>query len=278
MNIQSIHSENRNSVLITRCCSFCRRPGHNITKCDSLLLRNFREYCENFISNINYWSVYNFQDESLNTVNELYSRYKNKFREFLLSDNNNDRYFTKCFARRFCGATGRNNIIECIDIIIIHFNGLIWNVFIRSHDYIIYNYLNNINLINNLISNSSDNNSSQEISSPNLIAAFMFTEMMNSINSMNYDNINLNKKFNINTKIYKSKKSESCDCDICYENFEKANFIKLNCGHEFCKDCIKNSLKNEKKDIFTCAFCRAEINEFQISNHEIKEEFNDLLL
>jgi hypothetical protein len=126
---------------------------------------------------------------------------------------------------------------------------------------------------------ASQTNSLSEISlSNNLIDAVIFTQMMNSINSTIVDNTNLRKKFEIHTKINEYKLSESCDCDICYENLEKDNFIKLNCGHEFCKVCIKKSLENEKKDKFTCAFCRAEINEFQLSNQEIRHEFNDLIV
>jgi hypothetical protein len=110
--------------------------------------------------------------------------------------------------------------------------------------------------------------------------SLLFMEMIMSIR----DEINLNtdtatdKKFNINTKISECTMLENCDCNICYETIENKNFIKLNCGHEFCKECIKKSLQNEKKDKLSCAFCRSEINEIQISSNEIREEFNDLIV
>ena len=43
------------------------------------------------------------------------------------------------------------------------------------------------------------------------------------------------------------------ECNICYENQNIKNYIKLQCNHEFCHDCIQNQLNNNKT---TCAFCR----------------------
>ena len=44
-------------------------------------------------------------------------------------------------------------------------------------------------------------------------------------------------------------------CPICYENYEKNNIIKTECGHCFCFDCVKRFTKDNKK----CPMCRGEI-------------------
>ena len=38
-------------------------------------------------------------------------------------------------------------------------------------------------------------------------------------------------------------------CPICYENFTKDNIIKTNCGHRFCKDCLKSVFDTKMKDL-----------------------------
>ena len=264
--ILKMNSENINSILSRRCCSFCRRPGHNISRCNSLSLRNFKLMCINHISSMNISDIiisYNIEDIN---INNLFFSCVQNFRIFLLSESLYYSHLVKSFSRRYCGATSRDNIDKCIQLIINYFSNCIYNDLL-------------VRLIH--ISTSEQELNIQPIQSnslsENLLNAFIFSQMMNSIN-FNYNNRSLHKKFNINTKINECTISESCDCNICYETFEKKNFIKLNCGHDFCKICIKKTLENENKDKLCCPLCRAEVNEFEISNHEIREEFNDLIV
>lgn len=57
----------------------------------------------------------------------------------------------------------------------------------------------------------------------------------------------------------------------------KKNFIKLDCGHEFCKDCIKQTLQNDRRKTPCCAFCRTDITNFEIKHESIKNEFDELI-
>lgn len=72
-------------------------------------------------------------------------------------------------------------------------------------------------------------------------------------------------------------KNNLCECNICYESTEKYKFIKLNCNHSFCKDCLKKSLQNETRDIPCCAYCRANIDTIILNKEEYKEEFADII-
>jgi hypothetical protein len=89
----------------------------------------------------------------------------------------------------------------------------------------------------------------------------------------------LNRKFQIKTKIAHNieKLEEKCECNICYEERENKLFVKLDCGHEFCKDCIRQSLQNEQRQNPCCAFCRSDIKSFELKSETIKDEFNDLI-
>jgi hypothetical protein len=89
------------------------------------------------------------------------------------------------------------------------------------------------------------------------------------------------KKFNINThKAEEINTHVEMECNICYELNEKTKFIKLNCNHEFCKECVKNILKTCRSDFKEpcCAYCRTIITDFTYKNEKIQEEFSDLIV
>jgi hypothetical protein len=85
------------------------------------------------------------------------------------------------------------------------------------------------------------------------------------------------RKFNIQTNIVECAYTNECECGICYDSKTQPEFVKLNCGHEFCKDCIKQSLQNVRTENPQCAFCRSEINNMELTSEEIRNEFNDLI-
>ena len=105
----------------------------------------------------------------------------------------------------------------------------------------------------------------------------MFMEMIRTIREAS--NV-LDRKFYIKIKLSEKQDSleEKCECGICYEEPEKINFIKLDCGHEFCKDCIKKSLQNESRQTPCCAFCRADIKNLELKQESIKNEFDELII
>jgi hypothetical protein len=92
------------------------------------------------------------------------------------------------------------------------------------------------------------------------------------------EQIGHNRKFNIKTNIVKCSQAEQCECSICYDAKEKETFVKLNCGHEFCKDCVKQTLKNVGTENPKCALCRAEIKDMELSSQTICDEFKDLII
>ena len=88
-----------------------------------------------------------------------------------------------------------------------------------------------------------------------------------------------NNRFNIEAKIseLQDDSNEICECSICYEQHKKLIFIKLDCGHEFCKDCIKQSLQNDKRKIPCCALCRADIKNLEMKQESFKNDFVGLI-
>ena len=87
------------------------------------------------------------------------------------------------------------------------------------------------------------------------------------------------KKFNIAIHVVEQNdKLLEIECNICYQLHNNENFIKLNCNHEFCKECVNKILKSCR--VFNdpcCAYCREKINTFTYKNKNIQTEFSDLI-
>lgn len=253
-------------VQARRCCSFCKNNGHNISTCNDIRFTEFQELC-----------VFNYSNMSREHFNMWLENYSRLFPDIV-----------RAYAIRYCGCTIRQYMFSFIQSIIVR--------------------------IQTITSNSRDNSVSDEIEQPQLINTsenwfenrfgrlmeYQRDELLRNINHngirnhnpqdllaanmlidlllMNKQQPNINKKFNIKTKIIEYSDKDECECSICYENKEKLNFIKLNCGHEFCKDCFKQTLKNVRTCNPRCAFCRAEIQNIELSSNLIRNELDDILL
>lgn len=269
---------NQNRIPI-RCCSFCRRPGHNITTCNSLQFINFELSSINYI---NYISSVSNTDEVLDS-----------FRNYLLAKAVNNSFLVKSFAIRKCGSTTRSNIIDCVNNIIQYFRTtIIFAIELNHNRRETYqeqeeneplpqqaeqlNYQENENSL--LPHETLEDTSNSEVFQRDPITLLMSVMFINFIRGINENNItnNTRKIWNINIKISENQENlyETCECNICYDQYEKSQFVKLECGHEFCKECIKKTFENSKP---SCAFCRSEIKNIELKLSSIKEEFNELI-
>ena len=243
--------ENINANQQVRCCSFCRRAGHNITRCNSEPIHIFEREILNYLQIL--------------ILNQIQS-YVENLRRHLLNKALNDPNLLRAFSISRCGANTRTNIASCIDLIIQYFMPVIQTRYQNIQEALA---------------------EMAQPAEPLQVIHAMIIEITRSINNINrsLDNIDnslearLDRKFNIKTKISEKQDDleEKCECNICYEESEKQHFVKYNCGHKFCKDCIKKSLQNESKIKPCCAFCRADITNFEFKTETIKNEFNDLI-
>lgn len=264
------NAENRNAGIIfptRRCCSFCRNTGHNISTCNDRSLIDFEQLCVDREANLGIAG----------------------FRNWLLNCSTENPIIVRAYAVRYCGCTIRSYMHICVNSIIAKITELNANGGLRergqpaegqeseqAHPQREMHPHNDNENLDNIIVEALLRSSSEFFTglSPNeIIASMLFLDMIHRIR----DGFTHNRKFNIQTNIVECSKTEECECSICYEGKEKKSFVKLNCGHEFCKDCIKESLKNVRTESPQCAFCRAEINNIELSSQIIRDEFNDVL-
>jgi Ring finger domain len=51
------------------------------------------------------------------------------------------------------------------------------------------------------------------------------------------------------------------ECPICYTEMTSDSMVQLGCSHSFCGDCIIGQIKSSKKATCDCAMCRSTISE-----------------
>jgi hypothetical protein len=274
MNIE-LNAENRNGNLVNRrCCSFCRRPGHNITRCNTEIIQRFERETLDLIQLI----LSQGQENIINIAS---------LRRYLLNKALEQPSLIRAFAISRCGLNSRSNMDACIIVIIQYFmTDLIQNT----------EQNNNENIQETIMAEDAQVSPNQmwsqfEFSEMGIrellenehnLYAMMFADIIRFIDTIRTISrtSQLNRKFHIKTKISEDQDDldKKCECNICYEEREKKTFVKLDCGHEFCKDCIRQSLQNEQRQIPCCAFCRADITNFELKLESLKNEFNNLII
>jgi len=262
MSLEYLNAENRNirNVLpIRRCCSFCRNSGHNIQTCNDTRLYNFEAFC-----------LFHYRT----TTVEL-------FKNILLEYSTSSPIVVRAYSSRFCGTNIRANLLNCVNAITLRIRNIISlepatasqtpePQMPEAGRTVEVDQPSNHNLDHATASGQDMSTYYQDVGQfidmiLNLRRSYLLNEYVS------------NRKFDIEREIINCDNTEQCECNICYENQSKQEFVQLNCGHEFCKDCIKQSLKNVRTENPQCAFCRSEIRKLSISNNEIYNQFDELL-
>jgi hypothetical protein len=246
-----INSENRNANIYTRYCSFCRRPGHYANNCNNNPLRDFEFLCR----------------YKIEFLIRYYAEPRQKLLDWLIEYSLENSALIKTFARTYLGIGISNfNIID-----IVH---EIHNYYCIRHSIPYQREIQAEDLFENI--ESSHQSDFEEIGE-NMDDLIDSTILLNLIESSNEEN---NKRFNIATKIIENSNycEKQNECFICYEKKNLKNFIKLNCSHEYCKDCIKNQIKHTKTENVHCALCRSVVDNIEIRDILILEEINECII
>lgn len=257
-------------------CSFCRSPGHNIIRCNDDRLTDFEALC------VNQMRVF----ERLNS--DMQQNLQNWLIETRVTNYENQ-HLLKSFAIKKCRAVSSSDILSCVILITQYIHttySLQRNIYVnhRNGRNIV---MGRTNLEQDLIELIHDNNNNLQVDQTdeinnqiNLLNQDIAQEMLyalvyqNSINRYLEEQHNQTKKLNISLLLDENNdiKNETNDCNICYENKEKGIFVKFNCQHEFCKECVVQCLKTDRRSQPCCALCRSEIKTCKTSSTTIYEE------
>ena len=264
MSFENMNAENRNNEFPfpeifrqvarrtpLRCCSFCRRTDHNITRCDDTRLLEFEVICAteathtDSINNFKIWLTQNYIENQL---------------------------LLKSFAIRKCGASTRSSITYCItkisEYVMAEYSREPLNNELNQYAVFMLEFTNFVDAVSN------PNGIPRNITGLEIMAAMIL--LRNNTNGINNTN-NINRKLDILLileEIIAVDNVEVIKCGICWDEHSTREFVKLNCKHEFCKDCIIKSLQNDSN---CCAFCRNEIKTIVTRTQEIQTEITNLI-
>jgi hypothetical protein len=261
-------------------CSFCRSPGHNIIRCNDDRLTDFEALCV--------------------TQMRIFERSNSDMRQNLQNwiietrvTNSANQHLLKSFAIKKCRAVSSSDILSCVILITQYIHttySLRRNIYVnhRSGQHIIIrpnNFEQDVltEFIHESDNNLQDDDQTNEINNQiNLLNQDIAREMLyalvyqNSVNRYLAEQQTLTRKFNISLlldiKNETNETNETNDCNICYENKEKHLFVKFDCDHEFCKECVVQSLINDRRHYPRCALCRGEIKTCKTTSTSIYEE------
>jgi len=295
-------AENRNNQIVNhmnirhqrteRRCSYCRQPGHTITRCNNDRIVEFERICAETARNINV---------------------PDDFKKWLSDNYMNNQSLLKTFVIRRMGYTNRTRIPNCIDLIT---------------DYIYRKYRPEMfnrerrNLMNNVESsentNIDDNDTAhdnthfenelinfllqlrQNNRNPNrglsedqhvqnmrnmersLIQELFMSFLHNFNNGHRIGEINNGpRKFTINSMIDISDENdtnENTKCNICWDEKENAQFVKFGCNHEFCKECVITSFRGEQRQHPCCSLCRSAVMSMSCKTVETHRELAEFIV
>jgi hypothetical protein len=263
MSLEAFSAENRNQMPIplsrrrVQCCSLCRQQGHNITTCNSDRLREFELICAS--------AVINFDNTD-------------DFKNWLLRNYMNDQLLLKAFAIRKFRIFARCNLEQYIQCITEYIFRTYKNTQQTENDILINNniFINELAIFLTALGTRSQH---IETETSAINPVYGFNEYISYLSQIGVSltrseepipprEITLIRRETIEEENF----NERCQCSICWDDKELRQFVKLNCNHEFCKDCIAHTLRPETRTNLCCALCRSEITTIAILTQEVHDE------
>jgi len=237
---------NARNIARNRCCSFCRQPGHTINTCNDEALLIFEMSCINSKNSLE------------NTVSPVDS-----FKRWLVGKFFENSVLVKSFAVRKCGCSLRSNIQQCLDTIT-HY---IFNIHIEEEN-------------NNFIPFSNENATTDDaimgLAGMLMLAGYSNEYILDAI--MKREHLVSTCNFTVTIEDleeaeHQQQNASDCECSICFESYKKDKFVKLNCNHTFCGDCVIETIKTTKLANARCALCRTDIKTIVTYSNEVKNKF-----
>jgi hypothetical protein len=106
-------------------------------------------------------------------------------------------------------------------------------------------------------------------------STYFFLEMIHTILLRREEQ---SRKFSIQSILQEDDLTKEIgECCICFENYNKSEFVALNCNHEFCNSCLKKALTSDNRPKPCCAYCRTEVTTMISRTNKVYNEMADLI-
>lgn len=241
----------------TRCCSHCGEEGHSIRTCNDDRIRELEVECARRIQH--------YTDE--------------QFTQFLNTEFETEPTLIRALAIKKCRTTTKTSKDEVVRAV---------SVYIRR-TYIygardIYDAFNGHSAFSN--SERFREGEREEVTDAivqSMEYALRRDMLWHTLATILMDFIRdePNNKLNIISTVKNDENldiNQDCECNICYEEKKVSDFTKFNCNHEFCKDCVINTIKSRRNaNNICCALCRTEVKSVETKTNEVKAELDEYI-
>lgn len=270
MSLEVFSAENRNQMPVplhrrrAQCCSFCRIPGHNITTCRSDRILEFEVICADVVRNFHNpddfknWLTQNYINEPLLLKAFVMRKYR------ILVRLNTEQYIH--YTAQYIFSRYKNiPQVESVN----NENQNVENNFLGTA---LFEFL--ITLINRT--------QNTELETENINTIYGLREYLIYLSELGIPLMGTQEaqleRVQIASRVETNEEEnldEMCQCSICWDDKVLRQFVMLNCKHEFCKDCIRETLRRETRTNLTCALCRSEISTITARTQELQYELFD---
>ena len=240
---------------MTRKCSLCATPNHNLTTCPHLAFRQEQAHCL-YIHLWQKWVKCFFTPEEEEQTDDVYpDRYVSVAKFYIanfLKDSTNFRLL-----KSYLNLAGRGTDLE-----------------IKSYIYGLYHYLV-LQKVNKFEEYARHNNLGIPDHS-------RYDYLLASVPDMVLPHENRKRNYGITVALTVTQQQASENetqqqpCPICYEDMN--NVIKTNCGHSFCQSCVTQTisiLPNNKP--LCCAMCRTNVTQLDCCNSDANNHLKNIL-
>ena len=252
---QSINIRNGSHIInnrntINERCIFCHELGHDVVGCNDDRLIDFQIECRE-------------KKRIFNRHNRLYAPHY--FRDWVFDKFMDNNRLVRGYAmKKIRSITENSDVFNVV-------HGIVLFEY-PTDNFRTINYFQHIGNNNNGNSGNSGNSGNNGNNSDviNLSAVFYTLDLFDEI----VRQYNENSTQKIKTTIENLNADETnvkYECSICYEKQEKKHFVKLDCQHEFCNECIKNIMKTQTN--LCCALCRKETTQLVCYTEDVKCKF-----
>jgi hypothetical protein len=243
-----------------RCCSHCGEEGHTIRNCNDDRIRELEVECARRIQHYT----------------------EDQFTQFLNTEFETEPTLIRALAIKKCRATTKTSKVEVVRAVSVYIR--------RTYVYgarDIYDAFNGHSAFSN--DNGFSEREREEVTDAMvqsmayaLRREMLIFTMANILENFIRDKPNINNnKINIISTVKNDENldiHQSCECSICYEERKVSDFTKFNCNHEFCKDCVINTIKSRRNaNNICCALCRTEVKSVESKTNEVKAELDEYI-
>jgi hypothetical protein len=111
---------------------------------------------------------------------------------------------------------------------------------------------------------------------PIQMGGILFSYIMNLLSMNQEENITENRDLLLSIENNNESINKYIECSICLDEKKIKSFVKFDCNHEFCKDCVIQTIQICKSNNLCCALCRSNVKSIITREKKVYKELYEI--